>query len=51
MIKYKDSETDEILTLEDLQKEYQELKSEGNTEAETFNDYLQNCLEGTLEEI
>ena len=51
MIKYKDSETDEILTLEDLQKEYQELKSEGKKEAETFNDYLQNCLEGTLEEI
>lgn len=48
---YRDIETDEIMSLEDLRKEYHTLKSSGDTEAETFNDYLSNCLEGTLEEV
>lgn len=48
---YRDIETDELLTLEDLQSEYNALKASGNTEADTFDMYLENCLSGTLEEM
>lgn len=46
---YRDFETDEILTEDQLLVEYAELKANGDTEAESFEDYIQNCLEGTLE--
>ena len=38
------------LTLKDLQAEYEELKATGDTEAETFADYMVNCTDknGTL---
>ena len=38
------------LTLEQLQKEYTELYATGDTEAETFADYMVNCTDknGTL---
>ena len=51
--KYYDIETEEIITEEDLEKEYNDLKKTGDTEAATFNDYLINCTSknGTLEEI
>lgn len=48
---YRDIETDEVLTTDELMAEYRHLKASGNTEADTFNDYLSNCLEGTLEEV
>ena len=53
MKKYYDIETEEIITEEDLEKEYNDLKKTGDTEAATFNDYLINCTSknGTLEEI
>lgn len=51
MKRYRDFETDEILTTADLEAEYLRLKANNNTEAENFGEYLSNCLEGTLEEI
>ena len=51
MASFIDVETDEILTLDQLKEEYEEAIENGYTEAETFSDYLQNCLEGTLERI
>ena len=48
-MKFIDIETDEILTVEDLKKEYEYLKSKGYTEAENFNMYVESCLRGTLE--
>ena len=48
---YRDIETDEMLSLEDLQNEYNELKASGNTEADTFDMYLESCLNGSLEEV
>lgn len=47
-----DFEREELLTEEQLKLEYEELKSNGGTEAETFTEYLDNCMEwnnGTLE--
>ena len=48
-----DFEHDEVLTLTQLEAEYKELKEAGETEAETFKDYLTNCLsnDGCLEEL
>ena len=48
-----DNETNEVLTLEDLKAEYTNLYYNGETEAETFKDYLTNCTSknGTLTEI
>lgn len=51
MTLYRDIETDELLTVEELQAEYTDLYFSGGTEAETFQDYLKNCLEGTLEKV
>lgn len=50
-MKYHDIETDEVLTIDDLKTEYRILRENGETEADTFEDYLQNCLSknGTLE--
>lgn len=50
-MKYHDIETDEVLTIDDLKTEYRVLRENGETETDTFNDYLQNCLNGTLEII
>ena len=50
---FHDIETDEYISYEDLQKEYEELYKNGHTETETFKDYLRNCLSknGTLEYV
>lgn len=48
---YRDIETEELLSLEDLKNEYIVLKASNDTEAETFDDYLSNCLAGTLEKL
>ena len=42
----KDTERDEELTLTDLREEYETLKNAGETEAETFEDYLENITDG-----
>lgn len=49
--KFWDTEAEEIVSLSQLKDEYEELKKDGQTEAETFEDYLSNCLHknGTLE--
>lgn len=51
---YHDTESGELITLEQLKKEYEELKATGDTEAETFEIYFRNCTTregGTLEEV
>lgn len=50
---YHDTESGEILSKEDLRKEYEDLFKHGETETPTFSGYLRNCLSknGTLEEI
>lgn len=50
-ILFKDIETEEILTIEQLATEYNELKSNNNTECETFKEYIASCLNGTLEKV
>ena len=42
----KDIERGEELTLTDLREEYETLRSAGETEAETFEDYLENITDG-----
>ena len=49
MCKYIDLETDEIITDQQLRAEYTVLRAAGNTEAETYEQYLDSCLNGTLE--
>jgi hypothetical protein len=54
MRKFLDYETGNIVGYEDLQKEYEELKANNNTEAESFSQYLSNCMwynNGTLKEV
>lgn len=53
MRKFKDIETGEIITIAELEAEYNELYATGETETETFSGYLKNCTSknGTLEEI
>ena len=48
-----DIESEETLTIVELEAEYNELKANNETEAETFADYLTNCLSknGTLQEV
>lgn len=48
---YYDIESDEILSREELEREYEYLYKNGETETPTFEGYLQNCLSknGTLE--
>ena len=50
---FKDIETGEIITLAELEAEYNELFASGETETESFTGYLKNCLSknGTLEEV
>lgn len=50
---FRDVETGEILTLDDLAEEFKRLRAEGETETETFQGYLRNCTDknGTLEII
>ena len=52
-MRYHDIETDEVLTIDDLKTEYRILRENGETETDTFDGYLQNCLSknGTLEII
>lgn len=52
-MKYYDFESGEILSREDLKKEYELLYKNGETETPTFSGYLRNCLSknGTLEII
>jgi hypothetical protein len=51
--RFRDTESGEIITIDQLKQEYEELKASGETEAENFSDYLTNCLDqdGFLEEI
>ena len=42
----KDTERSEELTLTELRTEYEALKNAGETEAETFEDYLENITDG-----
>ena len=42
----KDTERGEELTLTALREEYETLKNAGETEAETFEDYLENITDG-----
>ena len=54
MRKFYDVDRDEIITIQQLEKEYAEIKAIGGTDSETFNKYIINCLtynNGTLEEI
>lgn len=41
---YRDTENGTIYSREELYKSYEELKANGETEAETFDKYLHNCL-------
>ncbi len=51
MRKFRDTNTGEIITEEDLRKEFEELKKENPEEYDySFNQYLLNCSE-TLEEV
>lgn len=51
--RFRDTENGGIITLSQLKREYKDLYESGETEAETFEDYLLNCLDqdGFLEEI
>ena len=42
----RDTERGEELTLTALREEYENLKKAGETEAETFEDYLENITNG-----
>jgi hypothetical protein len=42
----RDTERGEELTLTALREEYENLKNAGETEAETFEDYLENITDG-----
>ena len=49
-----DIESEELLTYSQLQKEYEELNANNETEAENFSEYLSNCMwynNGTLKEV
>lgn len=50
---FRDTENNDIYTLEELERSYEELVASGDTEAESFGAYLSNCLEGNgfLQEI
>lgn len=51
--RFRDTENGGIVTLSQLKREYKDLYESGETEAETFEDYLRNCLDqdGFLKEI
>ena len=50
---YRDIETKEIISETELEKEFETLRKNGETETETFVDYIKNCTSknGTLERI
>lgn len=50
---YRDIWTEECYTEDELRKEFEVLKRNGETDAENFGQYLNNCLgkNGALEEI
>ena len=51
---YLDTEHDTIMSDNHLMAEYVRLKASGDTEAETLQDYIENCLTrngGILEEL
>lgn len=53
-MRFEDTETGEVLTVEDLTMEFNDLKASGETEAETVDQYISNCMwynNGTLEEV
>ena len=41
---YLDMLSSEFVTLEQLEKEYEQQRRDGGTESETFEDYLTNCM-------
>ena len=49
----RDTEYDEEFTMTELREQYEELRAEGNSEAENFEDYLENITDknGTCEWI
>lgn len=52
-MKYYKDENGVIISENELMQEYEELRQAGDTEAETFSDYIRNCTDksGTLERI
>lgn len=50
---YHDTESGEILTEDQLRQEFAVLKANGETDADTFCQYLRNCISknGTLEVV
>jgi len=51
---YKDIESGDIVFRDELETEYESLKRDGETEAETLGNYISNCTTrngGTLQEI
>ena len=47
---YHDIETDKILTAEELEKEWEYLWKNGETDSPTFGEYIRNCIDnGSLE--
>ena len=54
MKKFRDNETNEVVTIDDLVKEFADLKANNQTESTSFEEYVINCMDynnGTLEEI
>ena len=53
MVRYYDTESGNILTEEELRKEWEELFRNGETETDTFEGYIRNCTSknGTLEAL
>lgn len=53
MQKYLDRENERIITEKQLKAEYEEIRADGGTDAETFEQYIKNCTDknGTLEPI
>lgn len=54
MRQFQDIETNEVICLTQLKDEYIALKANDETAANTFNDYISNCMyynNGTLIEI
>ena len=49
---YYDENSETVMTPEEIRKSYEELKKDGDTEAETFSDYLRNATDknGSLTE-
>ena len=50
---YRDTETGELISREKLKDEYTALRAAGETESESFAEYVENCTSknGTLEVV